>query len=248
VSALQELQKGMLERNPTTAHLLGVSSEGGGSEGTPSRKRVRMISTDDALEQHDALHNGIIGHLTGTMEKWFTKTNLARSKTNSKQFKALNRSIADQVAQVMSDKERLRKRTRLQRTQLTIIGKAAAPQDPEGKAAAAASGGGGGAVGAPATDTEIFDDGDFYQDLLRDLIERKASTADASDPVAMGRHWIELSRLRAKAKRKVDTKASKGRKLRYEVHEKLVNFMAPDPNAHPSTEQAKNDLFRSLFQ
>ena len=39
-----------------------------------------------------------------------------------------------------------------------------------------------------------------------------------------------------------------GRKLRYNVIEKLVNFMAPDEAAHPSSDQARDDLFASLFQ
>jgi len=37
---------------------------------------------------------------------------------------------------------------------------------------------------------------------------------ETSDPIAMGRQWLQLQRLRAKAKKKVDTKASKGRKIR----------------------------------
>lgn len=32
--------------------------------------------------------------------------------------------------------------------------------------------------------------------------------------MAMGRQWLELQKLRNKAKKKVDTKASKGRKIR----------------------------------
>lgn len=31
-----------------------------------------------------------------------------------------------------------------------------------------------------------------------------------------------------RVKKRVDTKASKGRKMRYTVHEKLMNFMAPE--------------------
>ena len=41
------------------------------------------------------------------------------------------------------------------------------------------------------------------------------------------RQWLEIQKLRSKVKRKVDTKASKGRKVRYDVHPKLVNFVAP---------------------
>ena len=50
--------------------------------------------------------------------------------------------------------------------------------------------------------------------LLRELIERKTSYSESSDPIEMGRQWLELQKLRTKAKKKVDTKASKGRKIR----------------------------------
>lgn len=51
--------------------------------------------------------------------------------------------------------------------------------------------------------------------LLRELIERKMNYSDeSSDATAMGRQWLELQKLRNKAKKKVDTKASKGRKIR----------------------------------
>lgn len=160
----------------------------------------------------------------------------------------------------MADKDRLLQRTRLKRVPFKVIGKAepaAAKSKDKDKDSdddsddeeetpslpKAAMGG-----GVQGYDTEIFDDGDHYQDILRELIERKASATDSSDPVAMGQHWVELSKLRAKVKRKVDTKASKGRKIRYHVHEKLVNFFAPDPSVHPSSDQAKDDLFASLFQ
>ena len=50
--------------------------------------------------------------------------------------------------------------------------------------------------------------------LLRELIERKMDTSEGGDPVAMGRQWLQLQKLRAKAKKDVDTRASKGRKIR----------------------------------
>ena len=51
--------------------------------------------------------------------------------------------------------------------------------------------------------------------LLRELIERKMDTSEGGDPVAMGRQWLQLQKLRAKAKKDVDTRASKGRKIRW---------------------------------
>jgi protein AATF/BFR2 len=44
----------------------------------------------------------------------------------------------------------------------------------------------------------------------------------------------------------VDPKASKGRKIRYDVHEKLVSLMVPIQN-ELWTEEQKDELFGSLF-
>ena len=174
----------------------------------------------------------------------------------------------------MADKDRLLQRTRLKRLPFKVIGKVEESSSKmKKKSSDKGKGRGKGAENDSESDddssddeesmpmpraamggavqgydAEIFDDGDHYQDILRELIERKATATDSTDPVAMGRHWVELSKLRSKVKRKVDTKASKGRKIRYNVHEKLVNFMAPDPSLHPSSDQAKDDLFSSLFQ
>ncbi|KGQ02073.1 protein bfr2 [Paracoccidioides lutzii Pb01] len=49
-----------------------------------------------------------------------------------------------------------------------------------------------------------------------------------------------------KVKRAVDTKASKGRKMRYTVHEKLQNFMAPEYRGSWS-DRAREEFFASLL-
>lgn len=89
----------------------------------------------------------------------------------------------------------------------------------------------------------IYDDADFYHNLLRELIESKT---DASDNQEYSEKLIELQSLRSKMKKKIDTRASKGRKVRYVVHNKLVNFMAPVPN-DSWTEEMRTELFNSLF-
>ena len=58
---------------------------------------------------------------------------------------------------------------------------------------------------------------------------------------------MELHKLKVKTKKHVDTKASKGRKVRYNVHEKLVNFMVP-VEVGTSSHSARDELFTSLFQ
>jgi len=136
-----------------------------------------------------------------------------------------------QVEQILGDRGRLLKRTQLKRAQYDIIGKTAANDDDESHES--------------EHDPEIFDDSDFYHQLLREFIEKKASSID--DPVQLSRQWLELQKLRSKVKRKVvDTKASKGRKIRYDVHSKLVSFMAPVDDSVMS-ESAVKELLSSLF-
>ena len=97
-----------------------------------------------------------------------------------------------------------------------------------------------------------YDDNTFYQSLLRDLItSRSASSTTATN--------ISASVLPPKLhpsgnrqnKKTVDTKASKGRKIRYTVHEKLQNFMAAEGDTGRDTsmwtERGKREFFGSLF-
>jgi protein AATF/BFR2 len=64
----------------------------------------------------------------------------------------------------------------------------------------------------------------------------------------MTRKYLNLRKLRKKRTRIVDRRASKGRKIKYVIHEKLVNFMAPQPNRYPlAYTETANQLFASLF-
>ncbi|MCJ1477827.1 rRNA-processing protein bfr2 [Lambiella insularis] len=107
---------------------------------------------------------------------------------------------------------------------------------------------------AAAEHADIYDDADFYTLLLRELVEQKmaASTSDnpashalaAADGLA-GVDLPSLARL-AKVRRTVDTKASKGRQMRYTVHEKLQNFMAREDRGTWGERQV-GDLFGGLL-
>ncbi|XP_075149288.1 apoptosis antagonizing transcription factor [Haematobia irritans] len=90
----------------------------------------------------------------------------------------------------------------------------------------------------------IYDDSDFYHQQLRELIEYKANSSGNMSEVT--KQYLELQKLRQKMKKKVDTRASKGRKLRYVVHNKLINFMAPHDNTS-WTNESKDELCKSLF-
>ena len=110
-------------------------------------------------------------------------------------------------------------------------------------------------------DGAIYDDADFYTVLLRELVEQRmadGSSAHASLPTQNG-HGIGtengngtlplLPGMKDRAlrvKKNVDTKASKGRKMRYTVHEKLQNFMAPEDRGVWG-ERQRAELFSGLL-
>lgn len=178
-----------------------------------------------------------------TIQKWNEKTRLATAAN----FKNIpTNSILQQISYILSDKNKLIKRTQLKRSEYDIVGyKKEVTNNIIGDQI--------GEETNPITRdrkendeyiAEIFDDSDFYHQLLRELIECKS--ADISDPVQLSRQWIALQQMRSKMKRKVDTKATKGRKIKYVVHNQLVNFMAPEKNLNWSDE-SKNELYSSLF-
>lgn len=189
------------------------------------RKRRKLTEFESEIksrnEKYKTYRNSVI-------QKWNDKTRLAVSKSNT-----ASNSVLQQIEYILSDKNKLVRKTQLKRSEFEVVGKSKVAEktkdenrEPE------------------EYDTEIYDDTDFYHQLLRELIEVKSG--DITDPVQMSRQWIALQNLRSKMKRKIDTKATKGRKIRYVVHSKLVNFMAP-MNESSWTEEAKNELYSSLF-
>uniref|UniRef100_L7MAJ6 Putative apoptosis antagonizing transcription factor/protein transport protein n=1 Tax=Rhipicephalus pulchellus TaxID=72859 RepID=L7MAJ6_RHIPC len=164
-----------------------------------------------------------------TIEKWYERTRLLSGKVG-RSFASLEQSPVKQIEHILMDEERLLRRTQTKRSSYKILGAEESTNDEE--------------QNSGSVDEEVFDDDDFYHHLLREIIERKTSNID--NPVALSRQWLEIQKLRKKVKRKVDTRASKGRKIRYDVIPKLVNFMAPLDRSTYS-EEARTELFSSLF-
>nr|XP_046175710.1 protein AATF [Oncorhynchus gorbuscha] len=260
--SLLELQDQLLHQNPDTRPISLGNTWGARSEeeihsddeeerkeaveptGPPKRK-LEMAEYPDFMAKR---FSDFQPYRDATLQKWHDKTQLTMGKS-SKGFGAFDRNILIQVEQVLMDKDRLLRRTQTRRSEYRVLGKleATAPV-PE---TTTAGGEGTEQVLKANThlkdlDEEIFDDDDFYHQLLRELIERKTSAADPNDQVAMGRQWLAIQKLRSKIKKKVDTKASKGRKVRFHVHSKLVNFMAPIDHLSMN-DGARTELYRSLF-
>uniref|UniRef100_A0A3Q3WUM1 Uncharacterized protein n=1 Tax=Mola mola TaxID=94237 RepID=A0A3Q3WUM1_MOLML len=217
--------------------------EGSVPDGAPKRK-LEMAEYPEFMAKRFA---AFLPYRNATLQKWHDKTRLTMGKS-TKGFGAFDRNILTQVEQVLMDNERLVCRTQTRRTEYRVLGKKEAPaplsetfkEGEEVEQQLKAN------MHLKDLDEDIFDDDDFYHQLLRELIERKTSATDPNDQVAMGRQWLAIQKLRSKIKKKVDTKASKGRKVRFHIHSKLVNFMAPIDHSTMSDE-ARSELYRGLF-
>uniref|UniRef100_A0A673LAN7 Protein AATF-like n=1 Tax=Sinocyclocheilus rhinocerous TaxID=307959 RepID=A0A673LAN7_9TELE len=199
----------------------------------PPKRKLEMAEYPNFMAKRFA---AFLPYRDATLQKWYDKTRLTTGKSK-KGFGAFDRNILTQVEQVLMDKERLVRRTQTRRSEYRVLGKPE-PITPEidrsiteGEAAELALKAN---VHLKDLDEEIFDDDDFYHQQLRELIERKTSATDPNDQVAMGKQWLAIQKLRSKIKKKVDTKASKGRKIRFHIHSKLMNFMASIDNSSMS--------------
>ena len=159
-----------------------------------------------------------------TLEKWSAKV---RGVTNLSPGTRLTNTVSQVTItnilnEHLSNTERLTKRTKVPRSCAPI-------QAQNGIHEAA----------------EIYDDADFYQLQLKELVDQRL--ADPGTSTSMMPALNQMAAMReAKTKKKVDTKASKGRKLRYTVHEKLQNFMVPEDRGTWDVRQI-DELFGSLF-
>uniref|UniRef100_A0A1I7XMV5 Protein AATF n=1 Tax=Heterorhabditis bacteriophora TaxID=37862 RepID=A0A1I7XMV5_HETBA len=163
-----------------------------------------------------------------TLTKWDERTRLTdlrKSREAKKDFSAFENGIVQHIDRILLDKPRLLKRSQTKRSENDRIG-----GDHEAE-----------------EDPEIYDDDDFYQILLKELIDKK--TSKTQDPACMTRHYIEMQKLKTRRSRKqvIDNRASKERKIKYVIISKLVNFHPAKPEIVEYSHESRNELFKSLF-
>lgn len=202
----------------------------------PSKKRKRPLpvssttSTESLWKRMAELESESVSHRRAVLDKWSLKVRGSSATLPNARGKLLGGSAASQQtitavldAHIASESgERATKRSRM-----------ANSANP-------------GHFNAP-----IYDDTVFYQSLLRDLVEQRMSSSDAItngiDSLHVQLPTNPVSGMRKdKVRKAVDTKASKGRKMRYNVHEKLQNFMAPEDRGTWSV-RAREEFFASLL-
>lgn len=192
------------------------------SEATAETSSKKIWKSIEAAEQRAAPRRRAV------LQNWSQKANNIRTvdRSSSRKFSsAVEKTLVARLDEEMEAPERLVKRTRTPRS--------CAPAQ---------------VVRKVNEDTRIYDDADFYQLLLKELVDQR--TADTSAGGVGGSSAAATIRFaavkEARAKKHVDTKASKGRKMRFNVHDKLQNFMAPEDRR--GWEQSAIDrLFGTLF-
>ncbi|KAG6040058.1 rRNA-processing protein bfr2 [Claviceps citrina] len=191
------------------------------------RKRTLEISMSNGeiweqLQEEDA---AAAGYREERLEKWSKKVqsvNMTRPSRLGHQSTTLIGTLQEQL---MVPNNRLVKRTRVPRS--------CAPAQLSRKV---------------AEDDHVYDDADFYQVLLKELVDQRTvegGGGGGEQATAVPTVMVTATK-EAKLRKQVDRKASKGRKMRFTVHEKLQNFMAPEDRR--SWEQGAIDrFFATLF-
>ncbi|ANB13759.1 Bfr2p [Sugiyamaella lignohabitans] len=195
------------------------------------KKLSKKRSLTTAFENAQSLDKPLYGYRESVLTKWSQKVQSSTGSMalQSSKFKSLNQTAAIQVSTVLADMERLVKRTKLNRSNVKALGLETVAEDQEKQAKT---------VDIQEED-HIFDDTDFYRQILKELVDRRM--ADSGNTA--GLKWTVT---KAKVKKNIDTKASKGRKLRYTVQEKVQGFDVPRHTTTWTDEQI-DDLFASLL-
>lgn len=220
VALLQQLSQAIVDQN-------GAIGDAAASAGKRKRAAEHPFqatagSVEDVWAGVEAGHAELAPFCAAAADRWQRKTLLSSGAAAMRgRLRALNQNISEQVSAAMRNPDRMIQRTRLRPSpEWRVLGQEQGDGEP------------GGDEGNP----ETFDDADFYQQLLREFLE-------AADPTSLGA--LGVHRMRNKGKKKgVHQRASKGRKIRYTVHQQLVNFMAPEPVREV---QMAPRLFRVLF-
>ncbi|XP_063937583.1 uncharacterized protein LOC108196688 isoform X2 [Daucus carota subsp. sativus] len=223
LDSIQKLQEALLEKNPTITQ---------GADGTSGKNTKQLKASENLMVEEDQewskiseMQSRIVSFRNKAVDKWQRRTQVTTGAAAIKgKLQAFNQSISDQVSAYMRDPSRMVNGMQQRRSAIAIFG-----TDPETSNITKEEEVNG--------DPELLDDSEFYQQLLKEFFE-------TIDPTSSEAAFYALKRMQTKKRKVVDQRASKSRKIRYHVHEKIVNFMAPRPmNLPPMAPK----LFENLF-
>ncbi|CAI9101282.1 OLC1v1038570C2 [Oldenlandia corymbosa var. corymbosa] len=211
LDSIHQLQEVLLEKNPSITQSSGVSLEkdsrqlesSGNSDGESDAQWLRISE----------MHSRMAPFRNKSIDKWHRKTQVTTGAASMKgKLHAFNQSISQQVGGYMRDPSKMIKGMLQNKSAVAQFGAVLGAVGSTNSEVTSMDGG----------DPELLDDSDFYQMLLKEFLE-------TIDPNASETAFYAVKRLQVKKRKIVDRRASKSRKIRYNVHEKIVNFMAPQP-------------------
>ncbi|KAJ0668706.1 putative apoptosis-antagonizing transcription factor, AATF leucine zipper-containing [Helianthus annuus] len=223
LDSILKLQETLIEKNPSIMD----ATEGDAAQYSKSLDAFKNSTEgDEEWFRISQMQSRIAPFRNMSVDKWQRKTQVTSGAAGMKnKFQAFNQNISDQVASYMRDPSRMIKGMQQTRSVVPVFGDVSDSTLDTNEA-----------INADG-DPELLDDSEFYQQLLREFFE----SVDAGSSETA---FYALKRLQTKKRKIVDRRASKSRKIRYHVHEKIVNFMAPEPmNIPPMVPK----LFENLF-
>ena len=178
------------------------------------------MSFKDIHTDIHSLDDTLFDYADKTIAKWSSKIQSSALSKNGPRFKALNQSAGAQLAESLQDRDRLIRRTLINRMNAQ-----------------------------ESLDDDIYDDTDFYHAQLKFHVARRLvekGNTEAANSAALNILSLQKHRQLNKKKKVIDPHASKGRRIKYTIHEKMQNFMAPVP-AGTWHEEQMDELFAGLF-
>lgn len=224
----------------------------------PGEKRKRAAfdrdaSTSSIWKHVQAQDQAASSHQRAVLQKWSQKTQTTTAEAVSSANR-LNPSAQTTLLDVLDQQTASTNLPRL--VAKTRLARSCAPvqQSKPRRTPAVADESNGAADPHDEDEDRIYDDADFYGVLLKELLEARNANAAvdysiAASNAANGKVESEYQAARqakTHSRPDVDRKASKGRKMKYTVHEKLQNFMAPEDRGRWERRQ-RDELFGSLF-
>lgn len=249
------------------------------SELNASDKNKKKRSYDALLNDTDKLNTDLHKYRNTVLNKWSAKIQMASGsqQLNATKFKSINQPANVQVENQLANKDRLIKRTRLNRTNVVPFN--FENDYKEGKLSLLASDNS--AINKENQDIEseeeldipknydprrkdnslgldltenpyIFNDEDFYRLLLNDLLDKKLHDTTNNNGSGVNGTEIMITSTTSnsrdnKIKKNVDTKASKGRKLNYSIQEPIAHFETPINDGYHWSDEQIDEFFAGLL-
>ncbi|KAL0738413.1 hypothetical protein Bca4012_014623 [Brassica carinata] len=216
LDSLLELQEALFEKNPS------VDQQANGTESNKSD-----AEDSDEWQRISGMQKRMCVFRNKAVDKWQRRTQVTTGAAAIKgKLHAFNQNVSEQVASYMRDPSRMIKQMQQSRSTVAVFGTVPEETMEPKKEEKQLEG-----------DPELVEDAEFYQQLLKEFFE-------TIDPASSEAAFYAMKKFQTKKRKVVDRRASKSRKIRYNVHEKIVNFMAPRPAKIPPNTA---DLLKNLF-